>query len=309
MTEKTNDLQDHNDKLALVRDRVRGVALQGQAGFYLYGRAGTSKTYTVRTTLDDLNKSYHYHIGHLTPIGLFQLIAENPNKILILDDIGQIFSSPIAKAILLAALGTQPSGFREVSYRKANETLKVRFTGSIIAISNLQLHGDGVMEAIKSRIQTLHYNPTDEQITALMWSICNKGYHSCEQEMTPSECGQVCEFLLERCTALGLRPDLRMLVDKAFADFVLWRQGDTETHWEDLVNSSLEDQLVTLTHPVTKNKQQEEADELRLLQDLLKTVDDYATRVNLFCRRTGKTIRTYQRRMRQIKERAKQVDL
>ena len=107
-------LAELNERLALVRDRVRGVAKQGQAGFYLYGRAGTSKTYTVRTTLDELGVKYQYQNGHITPLGLFETFEEYPDGIIVLDDVSEIFKQPSAKGILLAALGSQPNGVREI---------------------------------------------------------------------------------------------------------------------------------------------------------------------------------------------------
>src|SRR5689334_10322255 len=68
-------LQKLNRRLAVIRDRVRGVAFRHHPGFYLFGRPGTSKTFTVRTTLSGLGIPYHYHDGHLTPMGLFDLLA------------------------------------------------------------------------------------------------------------------------------------------------------------------------------------------------------------------------------------------
>lgn len=129
-------LAELNERLALVRDRVRGVAKQGQAGFYLYGRAGTSKTYTVRTTLEELGVKYQYQNGHITPIGLFETLEEHPDGIIVLDDVSEIFKQPTAKSILLAALGSQPNGVREIRYKRQGVTAKVRFSGGVIAISN-----------------------------------------------------------------------------------------------------------------------------------------------------------------------------
>jgi hypothetical protein len=139
-------------QLGVVRDRVRGVASHGLPGFYLYGRAGTSKTYTVRTTLASLNCEYVYHAGHLTPIGLFELLEENPTKVIVLDDVASIFDQPKALSILLAALGKQPDGSRIVKYKRQGRTIRVAFSGGIIAISNLELHGNAVVDALRSRV-------------------------------------------------------------------------------------------------------------------------------------------------------------
>ncbi len=297
-------LAELNERLALVRDRVRGVAKQGHAGFYLYGRAGTSKTYTVLKTLEEIGVKPVYVNGHITPIGLFEEFEKQPDSIFVLDDVGEIFNQPTAKGILLAALGAQPSGLREISYKRKGQTAKVNFRGGVIAISNLELHGDELISALKSRVQSLNYNPTDEQISALMRLIASKGHSTDGENMSPTECEKVCEFLLERCKMLKMKPDVRMLIDKAFKDFLLWRTGESETHWTDLINSALEDQLVALTHPVdlhVPTKQEEEAAELDTLEEILKQFSTHEERLEAFLTATGKSQRTYQRRMRQLK--------
>ena len=298
-------LAELNERLALVRDRVRGVAKQGHAGFYIYGRPGTSKTYTVLKTLEEIGVKPVYVHGHVTPIGLFEEFEKQPDGIFVLDDVGEIFKQPTAKSILLAALGAQPNGIREISYkRQGKPAAKVNFRGGVIAISNLELHGDELISAIKSRVQTLNYNPTDEQISALMRLIASNGFAVDGERMSPTECGKVVEFLLDRCKSLNTRPDVRMLVEKAFKDFILWKTGESETHWNDLINSALEDQLVALTHPVDQHvptKHEEEAAELDKLEEIVKQFSTHEERLEAFMTATGKSKRTYQRRMRQLK--------
>src|ERR1700722_20387689 len=79
---------DHRDALiaelrqrqAIVRDYVRGVARQYATGLYLFGRPGTAKTHTVRKVLErEIREPYTYQRGHLTTMGLFELIAGQPN--------------------------------------------------------------------------------------------------------------------------------------------------------------------------------------------------------------------------------------
>lgn len=83
-------------RLKVVTDRVRAVVAGRSNGIYLFGRPGTSKTFTVRSTLEALGAPHEYEAGRLTPIGLFELIAEHPNKILVLDDVSSIFDSSTA---------------------------------------------------------------------------------------------------------------------------------------------------------------------------------------------------------------------
>lgn len=294
-----------NEQQALVRDRVRGVAKQGQAGFYLYGRAGTSKTYTVLKTLEELGVKPVYVNGHITPIGLFEEFEKQPDSIFVLDDVGEIFKQPTAKGILLAALGSQPNGVRTITYRRhGHKTATVNFRGGVIAISNLKLHGDELIAAIKSRVQTLNYNPTDEQVSALMRAIAAKGHQIEGQQLARKDCETVCEFLLDLCKTLNIKPDVRMLVDKAFKDFLLWKTGESETHWHDLINSALGEQLVNLSHPVdlhVPTKKEEEAAELDQLEEIVKKFPKQEERSRAFMDATGKTLRTFQRRMKQLK--------
>lgn len=301
-------------KLAIVRDRVRGVALHRQAGFYLHGRPGTSKTHTVRTTLERLKTPYTYQNGHLTPIGLFELFEEHADSIIVLDDVSGIFAQPAALRILLAALGSQPGGERRVHYKRQNKSVEVIFRGGVIAISNLELHGNEVIAALKSRVQTLDYNPTDKQIIALMRHIATEGYHGGDLKLSPKECTQICDFLLLECESLAIRPDVRQLVDKAYADYLLWKSGQSETHWQDLIRSSLHETLIELKHGVdlkssirVPTKKEEEAAELSRLEEILDEHTDPDARLEAFVNETGKSKRTFQRRLRQLKTWRKQV--
>ena len=82
---RSNALIDLDKQQSLIRDRVRQVAKGNANGMYLHGRPGISKTYLVRQTLDDLRVRYAYDNGHLTPGGLFDLIAVNSKNVIVLD--------------------------------------------------------------------------------------------------------------------------------------------------------------------------------------------------------------------------------
>ena len=118
-------------QVKIVKDRVRGVVHRKCNGVYLYGRPGTSKTHTVCTTLDNLAVNYAYSNGHLTPIGLFDLIMENRDRVIVIDDVSAIFNQPIALQLLLAALGNRhdDTGVRYVRYKTARGDEVVAFRG------------------------------------------------------------------------------------------------------------------------------------------------------------------------------------
>ena len=158
-----------------------------------------------------------------------------------LDDVSEILANRIALQILLAALGNQPdaAGVRIVKYRRQGRDATVRFTGGIILISNLELHAAPLLEALKSRVHYLRYDPTDEQIAAM---IVAKSVPRADTrpKFSPKDCLEVTDFLIAESRKLGCRLDIRLLVDKAFPDFAQYRNRNTETHWKDLVLATLE---------------------------------------------------------------------
>ena len=84
-----------------------------------------------------------------------------------------------------------------------------------------------------------------------MVAVAKEGWTKGTEQMDAAECLEVAEFLIEESRQRNLRLDMRHLVDKAFPDFLQHRCGCAETHWKDLVRSTLEEQLVDLQHTTT----------------------------------------------------------
>jgi hypothetical protein len=233
----------------LIGDRIRQVCDGVSTGFYLYGRPGTSKTHTVKSTLKDLAAPHEWHSGHLTPIGLYELIEENRDRTIVLDDVSSIFGQPIALQILLAATSPLHDGAeaRIVRYKKAQDDRSVPFRGGIIAISNLALggHHAQILAALRSRMYALNYEPTDEQMLALIYKIADEGIGG----LPPKDCREVALYLRKECIRREIRPSVRLFVSKAIPDYRSWKTGKTERHWRDHVASELEQQDVEIQHP------------------------------------------------------------
>jgi hypothetical protein len=286
--------------LAVVRDRVRGVALRRYAGFYLFGPAGSAKTFTVRNTLDEEKFPYIYQDGHLTPMGLFDLLAEHHDKVIVLDDVSALLGNKIALQILLAALGSQPDrpGERIVKYRRQGSEATVRFMGGLILISNLDLHNQPLLEALKSRVHYLHYNPTDEQIAALMRSIAANG----RKDLSSKDARAVAEFVIEKSRSVGIRLDVRLLVDKAIPDFLQWRSGQAEMHWRDLVTTTLKQQLVRLEHTTEAHRARWEwkREEQAIVRAIVSEHRSREQQLAAWVEETGKSERAFYRRLREL---------
>lgn len=297
------------EKQKIVKDRVRGVVHRESNGFYLYGRPGTSKTYTVRTTLDTLAVPYTVHNGHLTEIGLFDLLHANRDRIIVLDDVTALFNKPIALQLLMAALGNPHDGSRTryVCYKTAKGDVSVPFTGAIIGISNLPLkgHHNEILAAIRDRVYCLNYEPTEDQIKALINKIAEQGFPGVE----PTEAKMVANYLLEECALREVQPSVRLFVDKAIPDFRLFKAGNTETHWRDLVASSVDEQLVELQFETKDLSRAEQTEaERRIVLDLCLGFPTRAERLAEWERRTGKSRAAYDRRLAELKKGGKLKD-
>lgn len=300
-------LAELNRRQGIVRDYVRAVARQYATGLYLFGRPGTAKTHTVRAVLEkEIQEPYTYQRGHLTPMGLFELIAEHPDDVIVLDDLTAVLESDVALQILLSALEHPAPGDRTrsrvVKYRRQGREERVAFRGGIVCISNRELHDDELLGAFKSRVHTLNYDPSDAQLGALMLSIAELGWpHTGRPEINPEEARLVAHFLIGEMLRLSCRFDLRLFVNKALPDYQQWKDDETESDWHDLVTASIEEHLVSVRHvegrPSRAERKQEEHS---LLKDILREHDSREERVRVWTERTGKSERAFYRRLAEM---------
>lgn len=296
-------LQSLRNRQSLIRDRIRAVVYGKANGVYLHGRPGVSKTYIVKTSLKELGQRFEYSCGHLTPIGLFELLEQNPDSVIVLDDVSVIFSQPQALQILLAALGSPPDGSRTriVKYKRANVERVVHFSGGIIAISNLQLegHSDQVLGALQDRVHLMSYEPTDAEIEAEIYHIAS----TAPRDVASVDATLVAQFLLEMCRESGVRPSIRLYMDKALPDFDLWQKGQSESDWRDLLRSSVQQMVIAQVHPLRNISRKEQiAGERRLVQELCAMFPGRLDRVGAWKARTGKSQAAFYRRFNELKQ-------
>jgi hypothetical protein len=304
----TSLLAELGRRQAIVRDHVRGVARQYATGLYLFARPGTAKTHTVRAVLDEeIREIYTYQRGHLTPMGLFELIAQNPDEVIILDDLGAVLKSDVALQILLSALEhpTSRDRGRVVKYRRQGREDRVVFRGGIVCISNKELHDDEMLGAFKSRGHTLNYDPTDVQLGALMLGIADRGWPvgTGNPSIAPEAAHAIVSYLMGEMIRLDCRFDLRLLVNKAFPDYQQWKDGEAESDWRDLISASIEQHLVAVRHsgetPVTREDRKEE--ERAILREIVSNHASRDDRVRVWIERTGKSERAFYRRLAEMR--------
>jgi hypothetical protein len=247
--------QDVRRRQGVLRDYVRGVARQYATGLYLFGRPGTAKTHTVRDVLErEIREVYAYRRGHLTPMGLFELIAGHPDEVIVLDDLASIFRSEVALQILLSAL-EPPKGRdrgRVVAYKRQGREERVVFRGGIICISNRVLHGEELLGAFKSRVNVLNYNPGDAHLAALMLSLAALGWPAERPGVPGAECREVARFVITELLRRGCPFDLRLFLDKALPNYQQAKDGEAESDWRDLVVVSIEEHLAEVRYDVER---------------------------------------------------------
>jgi hypothetical protein len=233
-------------KLQLIRDRTQGVAEGYGNGLYLWGEGGTSKSYTVVETLKQLGKPYRVSNSRLTPKGLFLLLRDNPDMVHVLEDMETLLAERHAAGVLRSALwGQQHHGRQErlVVWQTATERAEVSFTGGIILIANRPLDDLPELRALATRIPSVHYQPTNEEIAALMRKVAAQGYPHGKNRLTPEDCLEVAEAIIERTARLEKRLDMRLLVN-TFLDRLQWANGASETHWHDLLESRMKERAL-----------------------------------------------------------------
>jgi hypothetical protein len=249
--DRNQHLQEIEGQYRLMRDRLRGVVGGHTNGVYLFGPPGISKTYTVANFLKDNSVAFEHVLGHLTGSGLFDVLEKNPQGVIVLDDVSNLFrKDDKGVQLLLAALGSPPNGsrVRTVTYGTARGERVVEFTGGIIAISNLGLdeHRNDVIRALADRVNVLKFDPTPEQVEALIHKIAMTG----PAGVTAEDAVMVAEFLADECRKHGTRLTIRLFIDKALPDFRIWKAEGTENHWQDLVRANLAGGFVPQRHAV-----------------------------------------------------------
>ncbi len=301
-------LADLAHRQAVARDFVRGVARQYATGVYLFGRPGTAKTYMVRAVLKrEIGELYCYQRGHLTPVGLFELLADHRDEVIVLDDLATIFKCDIALQILLSALEhpapSDRTRTRIVKYRRKGAEEQVAFRGGVICISNRELHDDDdMLGAFKSRVHTLNYDPSDAQLGALMLDIADKGWPAGRPPIPPAKCVAVARFVIGEMLRLGCRFDLRLFMNKALPLYLQWKDDETESDWRDLVVASIEQHLVAVRHSDGQpTREERKAEEHDILRQILRQHPSREERVRAWRSRTGKSERAYYRRLGEMR--------
>jgi hypothetical protein len=244
--DETDLLVALDTKLDHVRDVVKGVVKGYQPGVFLYGEGGTSKSYTVLQTLQQMKCKYILHNTRITGRGLVDALEEAPAALHFIEDAETLMGDKTSYGVLRSACWSQSTErpmVRPVTWRAFKTTIRFDFTGGLIIISNVNL-ADSIPEirAIKTRINVLSVDVSPDEIKALMKKIALAGYAFGEYFLPVDECMEVRQFVIEKLAEMHKGLDIRLMIN-GFKDFIQWQNGDSKTHWEQLVLGRMTEQV------------------------------------------------------------------
>jgi hypothetical protein len=301
-TEDDLRLQAYENKLQLVRDYVRGVALGFSNGFFLFGTGGIAKSYTVLGELQRLDVDFKLFNSRMTGRGLFECLSEYPKSIHVLEDMERLVNDKDAQGILRSACwgqkGDDGQQKRTITWATARGVETTVFSGGIIMLSNRPLDDLPELRAIKTRISHLHLEVSDQEIAVQMRRLAKQGYKHGSQEMTADECETVCDFVVLESQNKLCHLDMRLL-DNAFRDYLQWREGHSATHWQTLVATRLDGRRDEL---VVSPKDRQLDDDLRCLQTVLSQYPSTLSAQREWCRLRNKSRASFFRYKRVLEE-------
>jgi hypothetical protein len=142
------------------------------------------------------------------------------------------------------------------------------------------------------------YEPTDEQIEAFIYEIAK----SSPRDIPAEEAFMVADYVLNECRRIGIRPSVRMIMDKALPDYCQWREGMSQSHWKDLVCSDLQELAIVQVHPLQDVSRKERTEsERRLVLSLCEEFPTGRERVKAWTAKTGKGKSAFYRRYEELK--------
>ena len=168
-----------NDRFMFTEQLVTMVATKATASCIITGEGGLGKTYSVvkalkgaglrdisSMTVDEVvcdDKCFRIVKGFSTAKGLFRILFENNNSILVFDDCDSILKDPDALNLLKGALDSYDQRWITWNTSINDDGLPrfFQFTGGVVFVSNLD--ADKISQAIRSRSMNVDLSMTTDQ--------------------------------------------------------------------------------------------------------------------------------------------------
>ena len=132
-------------------------------GAIIVGPAGVGKSRTVREVLNRSGRDFVVLNTRVTALGLFRVLEENPEGVIIIDDVPELLNDPRAVSLLKAALDTEPE--RTITYNSMRENRSVVVKSKVIIILNEEdlVKGESLY-ALKNRCLYVPVYPSFQEL-------------------------------------------------------------------------------------------------------------------------------------------------
>jgi hypothetical protein len=187
-----------NQRFGFVTDMVNMVAQGTQASVVICGPGGLGKSHTVMTALKNkgfqdatladegaflANKSYTVVKGYSTPKGLFRLLWENKDGVLVFDDCDSVLKDAVSLSLLKSALDSYSR--RVITWRADFKDDDIPnsflFTGRVVFISNMNTQQ--LDQAVVTRSLCVDLSMTTQQKVERMQHLLTNSEFMPEYEM------------------------------------------------------------------------------------------------------------------------------
>jgi len=219
-----------NQRFGFVKDMVTMLANGDQASVVVTGPGGLGKSHTVSaalrdagfndvSVLDELDvgdnipkNSYRVIKGYSTPKGLYRVLYENRNSVIVFDDCDSVLKDPVSLNLLKAALDSYSR--RIISWRadiKDEDLPNVfEFKGRVVFISNLS--SGSMDQAIITRSLAVDLTMTAKQKVERMHFLLTQPDFMEDFAMThKSDAMELIDTLCEKIKELSLRTLMQVI--------------------------------------------------------------------------------------------------
>ncbi len=260
-------LESFHRRQQVLRDLTIGCIEGNHTGAHIFGPPGGSKSHTILKTLRD-RKAYFQHHQRITAKPLYLELEKHPGAVHLVEDCEQLFCEKSALTLLRSALGGERvRGRRErrVSYSVSGSRARVLehyFYGAIIFTANRPLSDERPeVRGVMSRIPCLGHAPPDHEVRAVMRHVARQGHVGEAGRMTPEECVEVVEHVIQVASELECRLDLRW-IEHGYAHYLTHVESGGTVDWRDQVKFHMMETLTYFDHTPAKKPAQSEGGDL-----------------------------------------------
>lgn len=232
-----------NKRKQVLQTQLRSLAQGYTNAMFLFGPGGLGKTHIVCEEMDSVcGTGWVHHTAYSTPKGLMIDIMERPDAIHVFEDCESLYKHEVGTSILRGACGNPKGRERWVTYKTANEDLRVSFKGGILIVSNENLaRTKGPLAAVASRFRPVKWDLTVEERMALILDVAKQAWRKGEWSLTAAQCKVVAKFLIEEMVGgqTATPVDLRLFAEHALPAYAMWLADKTGTSWQDVLRSKM----------------------------------------------------------------------